>query len=270
MPVNPLIDIADLSGRNVLVTGSTSGIGLGIAEALAYAGCNVMLNGFGDSVEIETLRGKLAEESGRKIVYSGADLTDVAQIEDMFAMFRSELGEVHGVVNNAGIQHVSPVEDFPVGKWDKIIALNLSAAFHTSRLAFAEMKARKWGRIIMISSAHGLTASPFKSAYVSAKHGVMGLTKTLALEGAEFGVRVNAICPGYVKTPLVDGQIADTAKARNMSEDRVIKEVMLDRQPTKEFTTVAEIGRMCIFLMSDGANSITGADIKMEGGWAAM
>ena len=270
MHKNPLIEAADLTGRNVVVTGSTSGIGRAIAEGLAHAGCNVVVNGFGDAAEIETFRADLAEKTGAKIIYSDADMSRPDQIEAMFMQVRDELGSVHGVINNAGIQHVSPIEDFSTAKWDQVIAINLSSAFHTTRLAFAEMKARGWGRIINIGSAHSLTASPFKSAYVTAKHGLLGLTRTAALEGAEFGVRVNLICPGYVRTPMVEGQIADTAKARNMPEERVIKEVMLDRQPTKEFTTVEEIARMCCFLMSDAAPSITGAEIKMEGGWCAQ
>ncbi|ACT59281.1 3-hydroxybutyrate dehydrogenase [Hirschia baltica] len=270
MSKHPLSDFLDLTGRNVLVTGSTSGIGKGIAIGLANAGCNVMINGLGLPEEIETFRLELEKTSGRKIIYSNADLTNPSEIDTMFDVFKEAFGDIHGVINNAGIQHIAPIEDFPTEKWDQILSLNLSSIFHTTRLAFSEMKARNWGRIINISSAHGLTASPFKSAYVTAKHGVMGFTKTAALEGAEFGIRVNAICPGYVHTPLVDNQIQATAKARNLEIDEVIKTVMLDRQPTKEFTTIEEIARMTCFLMSDAANSITGADIKMEGGWTAL
>ncbi len=270
MTKHPMSEFLDLTGKNVLVTGSTSGIGQGIAAGLAHAGCNVMINGFGNPQEIEVFRSNLENQTERKVIYSDADLTSVAAIEGMFTQFKEEFGDIHGVVNNAGIQHVAPIEEFPIEKWDQIISLNLSSSFHTTRLAFAEMKKRKWGRIINIASAHGLTASPFKSAYVTAKHGIMGLTKTTALEGAEFGIRVNAICPGYVKTPLVENQIHDTAKARNMSVDDVVSKVMLDRQPTKEFTTTEEIARMTCFLMSDATNSITGADIKMEGGWTAL
>ncbi len=270
MKQHPLSDFLNLTGRNVLVTGSTSGIGQGIASGLAFAGCNVMINGFGAPSEIEAFRSQLESDSQRKVIYSDADLTKLSDIEKMFALFAETMGEIHGVVNNAGIQHVAPIEDFPAEMWDKIISLNLNSVFHTTRLAFNQMKLRKWGRIINISSAHGLTASPFKSAYVTAKHGVMGFTKTAALEGAEHGIRVNAICPGYVQTPLVENQIMDTAKARDMPVEDVIKTVMLERQPTKEFTTIDEIVRMTCFLMSDAAPSITGADIKMDGGWTAL
>ncbi len=270
MTSHPLNDFLDLTGKNVLVTGSTSGIGQGIATSLANAGCNIMINGFGVPEEIEAFRSSLENQTGRTIIYSNADLTSAKAIEGMFAKFKTQLGDIHGVINNAGIQHVAPIEDFPTEKWDQIISLNLSSSFHTTRLAFAEMKERNWGRIINIASAHGLTASPFKSAYVTAKHGIMGLTKTAALEGAEHGIRVNAICPGYVRTPLVENQILDTANARNMSVDDVISKVMLERQPTKQFTTIEEIARMVCFLMSDAANSITGADIKMDGGWTAL
>ena len=260
----------DLTGRNILVTGATSGIGLGIANALADAGCQVMINGFGEPEEIEQHRSEMERSSGRKIVFSGSDLTDVRQIDQLFSQFRSELGAIHGVVNNAGMQHVAAIEEFPVEKWDKVIALNLSAAFHTTRLAFREMKERKWGRIVNIASAHGLTASPFKSAYVAAKHGLLGLTKTIALEGAEFGIRANAICPGYVRTPLVENQIADTARIRGLSEEEVVDKVILERQPTKQFTTIEEIADMTVLLMSDAATSMTGAEIKMDGGWTAL
>ncbi|MFC7290619.1 3-hydroxybutyrate dehydrogenase [Hirschia litorea] len=270
MNQHPLSDFLNLTGLNVLVTGSTSGIGQGIATGLALAGCNVMINGMGTPSKIEAFRANLEASSNRKIIYSDADLTKLTEIEKMFSHFEKSLGEIHGIVNNAGIQHVAPIEEFPTDMWDRIIALNLNSVFHTSRLAFKQMKQRKWGRIINISSAHGLTASPFKSAYVTAKHGVMGFTKTAALEGAEFGIRVNAICPGYVRTPLVENQINDTAKALNLPIDQVIETVMLERQPTKKFTTIEEIARMTCFLMSDAAPSITGADIKMEGGWTAL
>ncbi|MEM6625319.1 MAG: 3-hydroxybutyrate dehydrogenase [Pseudomonadota bacterium] len=270
MTQNSLADTLDLSGRSVIVTGSTSGIGKAMADALAYAGCNVMLNGFGDANEIEAARKELADRSGRKIAYSGADLTNVEAIEGMFEEARAAFGTVDGVVNNAGVQHVSPVEEFPVAKWDLIIALNLTAAFHTTRLAFRDMKAQKWGRIINLCSAHGLVASPFKSAYVAAKHGVIGLTKTTALEGAEFGVRANAVCPGYVRTPLVEAQIGDTAKARGITEDEVVRDVLLAAQPTKEFVTVEEISSFVCFLMSDAARSINGAELKIDGGWTAQ
>ncbi len=228
-----------------------------------------MLNGLGDPQEIECLRAELAEKTGRTIIYSDVDLTDDADIDRMFEMAHSTFGHVDGIVNCAGIQHVAPIESFPPEKWKLILALNLSAAFHTTRIAFADMKARHWGRIINICSAHGLVASPFKSAYVAAKHGMLGLTKTAALEGAEFGIRVNAICPGYVKTPLVEKQIADTAKAHGISNEKVVSEVLLAAQPTKEFVTVEEISLLTCFLMSDAAASINGAEIKMDGGWTA-
>lgn len=261
---------SSIEGKNVLVTGATSGIGLGIAKALAEVGCNVMINGLGDLSEISTIREGLEASTGQKVVYSPADLTKTSEIEAMFEDFQSTLGQVDAVVNNAGCQHVSPIETFPTENWDQIIALNLTAAFHTSRLSFSGMKERGWGRIINIASAHGLTASPFKSAYVASKHGLLGLTKTAALEGAEFGITVNAICPGYVKTPLVENQIADTARARNMPEGDVISKVILERQPTKSFTEIEHIAAMTVFLLSHAASNITGSELKMDGGWTAM
>ena len=259
-----------MSTRTAIVTGSTSGIGEGIARGLAQAGCNILLNGFGDAAAIEKLRVGLAEEHKVKVAYSPADLTKPEQIDEMFAAARSLLGPVDIVVNNAGVQHVSPVEDFPVEKWNLIINLNLTAAFHTTRLAFPEMKARKWGRIINIASAHALVASPFKSAYVAAKHGLLGFTKTIALEGATFGIRTNAICPGYVRTPLVEAQIADQAKARGISEEAVVRDVLLAAQPTKEFVQASDIAALAVFLTTEAANQINGAALSVDGGWTAQ
>ncbi|MEQ1610553.1 MAG: 3-hydroxybutyrate dehydrogenase [Hyphomonadaceae bacterium] len=256
--------------RTAIVTGSTSGIGEGIARALAASGCNVVINGFGDAVAIERLRVAIEAEHKVKCLYSGADMTKTDQIEAMFATTREALGPVDVLVNNAGVQHVSPVEDFPVAKWDLIIALNLSSAFHTTRLAFPDMKARKWGRIVNIASAHALVASPFKSAYVAAKHGILGFTKSTALEGATFGIRVNAICPGYVRTPLVENQIADTAKARGISEEAVVRDVLLAAQPTKEFVKVSDVAALAVFLTSEAANQINGAALSIDGGWVAQ
>ncbi|HWU49663.1 MAG TPA: 3-hydroxybutyrate dehydrogenase, partial [Asticcacaulis sp.] len=250
------------------VTGSTSGIGLGVAKAMAAQGAHIMINGFGDAEAIETERAGLEKDYGIKARYSGADLTKPAEIETMIKACE-ELGGVDVLVNNAGIQHVAPVEDFPPEKWDAIIGLNLTASFHTVRLSFAAMKAKKWGRIINIASAHALVASPFKSAYVSAKHGLLGFTRTIALEGAEFGVTCNAICPGYVHTPLVDKQIPDTMKARNMTREQVIRDVILAAQPTKEFVTVEDIAALAVFLASDAGKSINGAPLSIDGGWTA-
>ena len=256
--------------RSAIVTGSTSGIGEGVAKALAAAGNNVMLNGFGDADEIETLRAGIAAEHNVKVLYSGADMTRPQEIADMVAEAEQAFGAVDIVVNNAGIQHVEPIEDFPVEKWDAILAINLSSAFHTIHGTLAKMKQRGWGRIINIASAHGLVASPFKSAYVAAKHGILGLTKTVALEAAEHGVTVNAVCPGYVLTPLVEKQIPDTAKARGISEDEVIRDVLLGAQPTKEFVTTEQLGALCVFLCSDAAASITGTALPVDGGWTAQ
>ncbi|MEZ5893142.1 MAG: 3-hydroxybutyrate dehydrogenase [Parvularculaceae bacterium] len=254
---------------NAIVTGSTSGIGLGIAEAFAAKGWNVMLNGFGNVAEIESIRAGLADKHGVKVLYNGADMTKPEQIRAMVAEAETAFGQIDILVNNAGIQHVSPIEDFPEEKWNAIIAINLSSAFHTTKAVFAGMKARKWGRIVNIASAHGLVASPFKSAYVAAKHGIVGFTKTIALEGAEHGVTCNAICPGYVKTPLVEKQIPDTAKARGMTEAEVIQKVILEAQPTKQFVTVEQIGALAVFLCSDNAAQITGAAHQIDGGWVA-
>lgn len=248
-----------LEGKRALVTGSTSGIGLAMARALHAEGAQIVLNGFGDEAEIAAL----CEEMGAS--YSGADLTDVTQIEDMML----GAGEVDILINNAGMQFVSPVEDFPADKWDKIIALNLSAAFHTARLAVPCMKRKRWGRIINTASAHSLTASPYKSAYVAAKHGIAGLTKTLALELAQDNITANCISPGYVWTPLVENQIPDTMKARGMTREQVINDVLLAKQPTKKFVQPEDIGAMAVFLCRDEAQNVNGANLSVDGGWTA-
>lgn len=255
--------------RTAIVTGSTSGIGLGIARALAAQGMDVMLNGFGDPAEIERIRKAIADEFRVKALHSPADMTQPAQIIAMVKSAEAELGPVDVLVNNAGIQFVAPVEEFPHEKWDQILAINLSAAFHTIRTVVPMMKARKSGRIINIASAHALVASPFKAAYVAAKHGLAGLTKTVALEVAEDGITVNAICPGYVMTPLVEKQIPDTAKARGISEDEVKRDVLLAAQPTKRFVTIDEVAALAVFLTTPAAASITGALLSIDGGWAA-
>jgi len=259
-----------LNGKTALVTGSTSGIGLGIARAFAGQGANVILNGFGDAKEIEALRLSIATEDGVEVRYDGADLSKQAEIETMIARALAEFGAIDILVNNAGIQFVAPVDEFPVDKWNAIIAINLTASFHTVRLALPQMKAKKWGRVINIASAHALVASPFKSAYVAAKHGIAGLTKTVALEVAEAGITMNAICPGYVWTPLVQKQIPDTAKARGITEDQVINDVLLHAQPTKKFVQIDEVAALATFLAGDSAASITGAIMPIEGGWTAQ
>ena len=258
-----------LKGKNALITGSTSGIGLGIAEGFAKEGMNLVLNGFGDAAEIEKLRAGLASKFGVKVLYNGADMSNPGQIEAMMRKAASELGGVDILVNNAGIQHVAPVEEFPLAKWDAIIAINMSSAFHTTRMAVPYMKSKSWGRIINVASAHALVASPFKSAYVTSKHGIMGFTKTIALEVAENGVTVNAICPGYVLTPLVEMQIPDTAKARGITEDQVKRDVLLAAQPTKQFVMVDQVAALALYLCSDDASQITGANLSMDGGWTA-
>jgi 3-hydroxybutyrate dehydrogenase len=258
-----------LTGKTAIVTGSTSGIGLGIAQALAAAGSNIVINGFGDAGAIEDTRIKLAREHNVSVAYHGADISEPDDIADMIRAAEKEFGAVDILVNNAGIQFVSPVEDFPVEKWDQIIAINLSSAFHAIRLAVPVMKRKKWGRIINIASAHALVASPFKSAYVAAKHGVLGLTKTVALELAEHGITANAICPGYVMTPLVRKQIPEQAIARGISEDAVVRDVLLAAQPTKRFVEVAEVAALAAFLASDEAASITGTALPVDGGWTA-
>ncbi|MAN44715.1 MAG: 3-hydroxybutyrate dehydrogenase [Alphaproteobacteria bacterium] len=259
-----------LKGKTALVTGSTSGIGKAIAERLAREGCDVVLNGFGDQDAIQAQRESMEQEHGVKVGYANADLTDPDAIEGMMGYVARDFGGADILVNNAGMQHVAPLEDFPVSKWDLIIALNLSAAFHTIRMAIGPMKEKGWGRIINTGSAHAKVASPYKSAYVTAKHGLAGLTKVTALEGAQHGVRCNLICPGYVHTPLVDGQIDDTAKARGMTRDQVVKDVILAAQPTKEFVTAEQIAGFAAFLCSPDADQINGADLSIDGGWVAQ
>ena len=252
-----------------IVTGSTSGIGLAIARSLAESGHAIMMNGLGDPVQIEATRAALEADTGVPVAFHGADMSDPAQIADLVEQTRSVLGPVGIVVNNAGIQTVSPIEGFPVDRYDLIIAINLSAAWHLCRLTFGEMKARGWGRVINVASAHGLVASPFKSAYVMAKHGLVGLTRTLALEGAEYGVTANAICPGYVLTPLVEQQIPETAAARGISEQAVIRDVLLAAQPTRQFVQPEQVGALAAFLCTDAASQITGAALPIDGGWTA-
>jgi 3-hydroxybutyrate dehydrogenase len=258
-----------LNGKTALVTGSTSGIGLGIAKAFAAQGANVVLNGFADAQEIEALRLSMAADYRVQVRYDGADLSKPTEIEAMMAKALADFGAVDILVNNAGIQHVAPIDEFPVDKWNAILGINLTASFHTVRLALPAMKKKGWGRVINIASAHALAASPYKSAYVAAKHGIAGLTKTVALEVAEQGITVNAICPGYVWTPLVQKQIPDTAKARGITEEQVIKDVLLAAQPTKKFVQIDEVAAFASFLAGDGAASITGAVLPIEGGWTA-
>ena len=260
----------ELAGKTAIITGSTSGIGLGIARAFAEAGMHVMLNGFGDNAEIERTRMELEESCHIKTAYSAADVSRPEDIVGMVDDARRLLGKVDVLVNNAGIQHVEAIETFPIAKWDAIIAIDLASAFHAMRAVVPDMKARKWGRIINIASAHGLVASPFKSAYVAAKHGILGLTKTVALETAEHGITVNAICPGYVLTPLVQKQIPETATARGLTEEQVVKEVLLHAQPTRQFVTTEQIGALALFLCGSAAASITGAALPIEGGWTAQ
>jgi len=259
-----------LRGKTALVTGSTSGIGLGIAEALAKEGVNLQINGFGDPAEIEALRARLARDYGVTVRYDPADMSKPDTIAAMMSEALAAFGSIDILVNNAGIQHVAPIEEFPVDKWHAIIAINLVASFHTIRAALPAMKAKRWGRIINIASAHALVASPYKSAYVAAKHGIAGLTKTVALEAAEFGITCNAICPGYVLTPLVERQIPDTAKARGITEEEVVKNVLLAAQPTKRFVTIPEVAALAMYLAGDLAGSITGTLLPTDGGWTAQ
>jgi 3-hydroxybutyrate dehydrogenase len=262
--------MAMLKAKTAVITGSTSGIGLGIARAMAKEGANVVINGFGTAADIENERSGIEKEFGVKALYSPADMTKPAEIAEMIATAEKQFGSVDVLVNNAGIQHVAPVEDFPIDKWNAIIAINLSSAFHSIRAAVPGMKARKWGRIINTASAHSLVASPFKSAYVSAKHGIAGLTKTVALELATFHVTCNCISPGYVWTPLVAKQIPDQMKTRNMTEEQVKHDVLLAAQPTKEFVTVEQVAALAVYLCSDAASAITGANIPIDGGWTAQ
>jgi 3-hydroxybutyrate dehydrogenase len=257
-------------GKTALVTGSTSGIGLGIATTLAAQGANVILNGFGEAREVERLRAGLAEAHGVQVRFDGADMSQPETIEAMMGKALAEFGAIDLLVNNAGIQHVAPVDEFPVERWYAILAINLSATFHTVRLALPAMKRKGFGRIVNIASAHALVASPYKSAYVTAKHGVAGFTKTVALEVAECGITVNAVCPGYVLTPLVEKQIPDTARARGITPEAVVRDVLLAAQPTKKFVTVEQVAALTAFLCSEDAAPITGAVLPIEGGWTAQ
>jgi 3-hydroxybutyrate dehydrogenase len=258
-----------LQGKTALVTGSTSGIGLGIATAFAAQGANIVLNGFGDAAAIEATRAKLGAEHGVEVRYDGVDMSRADAIEGMFARLDDAFGGIDILVNNAGIQFVAPVDEFPVDQWNLILALNLSAAFHTVRLALPKMKAKRWGRIIQIASAHALVASPYKSAYVAAKHGIAGFTKAVALEVAQQGITANAICPGYVWTPLVEKQIPETARARGITEKEVVSDVLLAAQPTKQFVRIDEVSALATYLASDAAASVTGSVIPVDGGWTA-
>jgi 3-hydroxybutyrate dehydrogenase len=259
-----------IKGKSAVVTGSTSGIGLAIAKALAEAGANVTINGFGDKAAIEAERAGIEKAFGVKASYAPADMTKPAEIADMIRTAEKTYGSVDILVNNAGIQHVAPIEEFPIEKWNQIIAINLSAAFHTIRAAIPGMKARKWGRIVNTASAHSLVASPFKAAYVTAKHGLAGLTKTVALEVATLGITANCISPGYVWTPLVEKQIPDTMKARGLTEEQVKQDVLLAAQPTKQFVTVDQVAALALYLCSDAAAQITGANLSIDGGWTAQ
>lgn len=259
-----------LTGKTALVTGSTSGIGLAYAQALAAEGANLVINGFGDMAAIDQIRTELEATSQAGSLYSDADLTQVAAIEQMMQDAAAAFGGVDILINNAGMQHVAPIEQFPVDKWNLIIALNLSAAFHTMRLSIPYMRQRNWGRIINTASAHSLVASPNKSAYVTAKHGLAGLTKTAALEVATDGITVNCISPGYVWTPLVENQIPDTMKARGMTREQVMNEVLLSAQPTRKFVTAEQVAALAIFLCREEAAAITGANLPMDGGWTAQ
>jgi 3-hydroxybutyrate dehydrogenase len=258
-----------LRGKVSLITGSTSGIGLGIARALAAAGSAVVLNGFGKPEDIAETQARIVSEFGVKVEYSTADMSQAKSVADMIATTLEEFGRLDILVNNAGIQNVAPIEEFPIDKWDAILAINLSSAFHTTRAALPAMRENKFGRIINVASAHGLVASPFKAAYVAAKHGIVGLTKVVALETAEANITCNAICPGYVYTPLVEAQIDGQAKAHGIPREKVIRDVLLAQQPNKRFATVDELGALAVFLSSDAASSITGVALPVDGGWTA-
>ena len=258
-----------LAGQAAIVTGSTSGIGLGIAGALAAAGADLMLNGFGDAAVVSAIRVDLAKRYSVRVLHSSADMTRPAEIAALVREAEAAFGRIDILVNNAGVQHVAPIAEFPDDQWDRIIAVNLSASFHATKAALAGMLARGTGRIVNIASVHGQVASPFKGAYVAAKHGVIGLTKTVALEVATTGITCNAICPGFVRTPLVEGQLAELARAHGMSQDEVVREVVLASQPNKRFVDVAEIGELVVFLCSSAAVSINGAALPIDGGWLA-
>jgi 3-hydroxybutyrate dehydrogenase len=259
----------ELQGRTAVVTGSTSGIGRAIATRFASEGANVMLNGFGDAGEILAIRSELERAHGVKVRYHGADMSRPSQIIEMVRAAEADLGAVDILVNNAGIQHVAPIDEFPEDRWDAVIAINLSSAFHATKAALPGMKRRRWGRIINIASAHGLVASPNKSAYIAAKHGIVGFTKATAVETAEHGIRANAICPGFVRTPLVQKQIEDRAREAGISQDQAIRDIILAPQPTKEFVTVEQIAAMASYLASEAAAQITGASFSIDGGWTA-
>jgi 3-hydroxybutyrate dehydrogenase len=258
-----------LSGKTALVTGSTSGLGREIAESLARAGCSVALNGLGDPAEIAALRSRIASEHGVECMYHGADLSFPAQIADLIARAGEQLGPIDILVNNAGMQFVAPLEDFPEEKWNAILALNLSAAFHTTKAVLPAMRARRWGRIVNISSAHGLVASPFKSAYVASKHGLIGLTKVTALETARDGITCNALCPGFIHTPIVEGQIDEQARATGIPRERVVEEIILAKHATKEFVGAGQVAAFVVMLCTEAGASTTGAAISMDGGWTA-
>jgi 3-hydroxybutyrate dehydrogenase len=259
----------DLKGHVAIVTGSTSGIGQAMAKALAAQGADIIVNGLGDPAKIEQERAEIAAQYGVEVRYHGADMTKPDEIADMVDFAKREFGRLDILLNNAGVQHVAPIEDFPIDKWNQIIGINLSSAFHSIRAAVPIMKAQGRGRIVNLASAHALVASPFKSAYVAAKHGLYGLTKTVALEVATHGITCNAICPGYVKTPLVEAQIADTAKARGLTPDQVMKDVILAAQPTKKFVEYEEIAGLLVYVVSDAGASVNGAGLQIDGGWTA-
>ncbi|MBV1863362.1 MAG: 3-hydroxybutyrate dehydrogenase [Rhodobacteraceae bacterium] len=259
-----------LNTRTAVITGSTSGIGRGVALKLASLGTRVMINGFGDSEDIKALAAELAELSGQQALYNPADMSKPTEIKAMIEQAEAEFGGLDIVVNNAGIQFVSPVEDFPIDKWDQIIAINMNSNFHTIRAAIPGMKRRGWGRIVNIASAHSLVASPFKSAYVTAKHGVAGMSKSVALEVAQNGITVNCVSPGYVLTPLVAAQIPDTAKARGITQEEVKNDVMLAAQPTKKFVEIEHVAEMVAYLCSDAAQGMTGSNVSIDGGWTAQ